>query len=1034
MSREFHEQHNCHRLVHWNFLIVFCLLSVPLYADDQSPHSPSDYLIKTWEVEDGLPQSSVTSIAQTQDGYLWLGTFGGLVRFDGVRFTAFDSENTPALINSRILRLYTDRTGCLWVFSERGDVARFSNGEFEGLTERDGVPPTGISVLTEDKDGRLWGVGVGVSGAYRFEDKKFHLVTVPDAIPTGSINPLGSMFALIGDGEGNVWGGEATNLIRVSPSFPAAVSVGKGKEDAGAFALARSRDGGIWVASYQGVRKFRGGVWERELLTPEPFQTASCILEDREGQVWIGTWTQGLFRFNPDGALEHFSFVSGAFSETIRSIFEDKEGNIWVGVHGAGLRRLKRATFKTYGRRDGLESDLIRSVTEDKAGDIWVATQGALSRITPGPRAKVEPVEFPAGLPWTILGRRAGDVWVGTYGRGTYRFASSGWDLIKCDPPFGVEPETTLLFEGQKADLWAGVPDVLLNFSNSADLSPGFNFKNHTGRAVVIRSMAEDASGVVYVGTDGGGLWKREKESWGPYAKTDSGLLARVWSLHADAEATVWAGTFGRGLVRIKNGIPFNFDPGQFGLPRFISSILEDDQQRLWFGSNQGIYSASRLSLDSIADGDGAASPLSVNRYTQSDGLATIECSSGRQPVSWKAKDGRLWFATAKGVAVVDPAHLPANTEPPPVLIEKIIFHSGSSKKAVEPKTRRLADRDDELILVNPGVERLEFCYTGLSFVAPERMRFKYRLFGLDASWTDGDSTRTAAYSHLSPGKYQFRVTAANNDGVWNQTGSTLELMVLPFYHQTWWFRSLVAGGVAGLMVFAFQVRYRRLKVAQIAQQLFSRQLIEQQDSERKRIAAELHDGLGQDLLVIKNRALLGLSPEIPKDAEHFREISKTASQALQQVREIAYNLRPYQLDCMGLTDAMDALVEKISHSGTITFEAGIDPMDALFEPRDENHIFRILQEALNNILKHSGATAASIRVHRRDDELSMTISDNGSGFEVGSNQELRKPSGSVGLSNMKERAGILNGFFQITSSGQGTVITVLIPIPRKKL
>lgn len=404
--------------------------------------------------------------------------------------------------------------------------------------------------------------------------------------------------------------------------------------------------------------------------------------------------------------------------------------------------------------------------------------------------------------------------------------------------------------------------------------------------------------------------------------------------------------------------------------------------------------------------------------YGRRDGLASAQCSTG-QPAGLRTPDGRLWFATVNGVSVVDPRRLQSNRLPPPVVIEEMFIDGKSATR----------DHRSGVISVPSGPRRVEIHYTGASLTAPERVRFKRRVEGFEDGWQDVGGERVATYSGLQPGRYRFRVIAANNDGVWNTEGAGLVFIVKPAFWQTWSFRTVLAllfGGAVGLV---YHRRLVRLEAQRVAQEEFSRGLIESQEQERKRIAAELHDSLGQNLLIIKNRALLGLAPGPGDTRQHCEEISRTASHALQDVREIAYNLRPYQLDQFGLTEAIQAIAEKVAASSPIEFKTEIDSIDGLWTPADESHLFRIVQEITNNILKHSGATQARISLRRQARNMNLIVEDNGRGITPNQTGHGKRPHG-LGLPGIAERVRILRGTLDVKSApGLGTKITINVPI-----
>jgi signal transduction histidine kinase len=453
-----------------------------------------------------------------------------------------------------------------------------------------------------------------------------------------------------------------------------------------------------------------------------------------------------------------------------------------------------------------------------------------------------------------------------------------------------------------------------------------------------------------------------------------------------------------------------------------VTQIYADGKGNLWLGSFKGIFRVSKKELDDLAHGK-IASVTSVS-YGKADGIRSVGCNTG-QPSGLKGKDRRLWFPTVKGVVMIDPDRMKLNTLAPPVYIEQVLV----SKTPVDPQQK---------VEVRPGQGDLEIHYTGLSFVAPEKVLFQYKLEGYDKVWVDADTRRVAYYTNISPGSYTFRVKASNNDGVWSTQDASIQLTIIPPFWRTWWFLTLaalsailaVAGIVAGAAFLLHKRRVSQLQRAHAAQKEFSRQLIDSQESERKRIAAELHDSLGQNLLVAKNSALLGLNmvEEGSPAKRQFDEISSMTSQALEEVREITHNLRPYHLDQLGLREALQFMLEKVTSSSEIRFSAEIDSIDGIFSKEAEMNIYRIAQEGINNIVKHSGATAAKVALKRDGRLVQLMIEDNGKGFisKPSTSTELRHSG--FGLTGMSERARMLGGKEAIHSvPGQGTTITVTV-------
>ena len=495
----------------------------------------------------------------------------------------------------------------------------------------------------------------------------------------------------------------------------------------------------------------------------------------------------------------------------------------------------------------------------------------------------------------------------------------------------------------------------------------------------------------------------------------------QIRSIYEDADGTIWFGTYDAGVFRYKNGefksITLRdglFDQGAF-------QILEDDFGRFWISSNRGIYRAGREQLNDFADGK--IQTVTSVAYGIKDGMADAETNGGRSPAGFKSrKDGTLWFPTQKGIAVINPQAVPVNTLAPNVVIEKCLLDH-----------RPVGCGE---IKVLPGSGSLEIQFTGLSFNKPEQIKFRYKLDGLDQNWTEVGTQRAAFFTHLPPGDYAFKVSAANSDGVWNEAGASLNVQVLPPVYRTWWFLSLAVLVFAGILFGMYKRRTLYLTRRANEQQSFSRQLLESQERERQRIAVELHDSLGQDLLIIKNWAMIGLNQKkgSQEAQKQLAEISQTASEAIEEVREIAYNLRPYQIDELGLTKAIESMCARVSRASQISFDCRIDDLDDYFPKIEEINFYRIVQECVNNIVKHSEAAEAKIRIVRDGEGLRLSVEDNGKGFDF-QKTKARMQNGehrSLGLVSLVERGRILGGtpVFE-SSAGHGTRITLHLQMER---
>ena len=486
-----------------------------------------------------------------------------------------------------------------------------------------------------------------------------------------------------------------------------------------------------------------------------------------------------------------------------------------------------------------------------------------------------------------------------------------------------------------------------------------------------------------------------------------------IRTIFEDESGVLWFGSYDGGLSRFANGKFTNYTNENGLFNNGVFAIMPDNHDNFWISCNRGIYRVSHQQLNDYAAGK--ISRITCVAYGKQDGMINPECNGGRQPSGLKTPDGKLWFPTQAGVAIVDPEAMPFNPLPPPILIESVTVD------------RSKADWGNGL-RIQPGQSNLEIQYTGLSFVKPEQVQFKYKMNSLDTDWIDAGTCWTANYSYIPPGEYSFTVIAANSDGVWNDKGVTIRIVVLPPFYRTWSFLILLLLTILAIGIAIYKWRVRQLHSRHQAQEKFSRQLIESQEAERKRIAAELHDSLGQSLLIIKNRAFLGLNEDAnPTVAtEQLNEISASASQALEEVREIAHYLRPSQLERLGLTTTIEEMIERVADSSDINFSSDIANLDGAFTKDSEISFYRVVQESINNIIKHSAAANASVKITRDAQDIEVVINDDGKGFVPEAAFDGLSRTRSFGLTGIAERVRMLGGTLAIKSSpGEGTTISI---------
>ena len=964
----------------------------------------AQYRFDHWTADNGLPQNSVRDIVQTRDGYLWLTTYDGLVRFDGVRFTVFNKSNTPGLASNRFFSLFEDRSGDLWASVETGQLVRRHQGRFTIHTQQD-WPNNVLPYLSDDGQGNVAFsyVESKVEGnkvteyiwrAYRYREGLFQ----PADELTYSSSKLQALGQTAGLGkevasltppilvEGDLWATYTNSVVRFLKGGGVQVySEGKGLPGKYLGALlgkpplqvvSRDAAGRLWVT------ELKSG--QSQLLsqqTPEGFD-GWCTYADNEGNYWFATLSNGLFRARRQSVTPYARAQGLGFVE-VYPMLEGRDGSLWIGTQD--LFRLKDGKFIRYDG-EGLYFRQVSSLYEDRAGQLWVSGG------------------------WRIEGNR---------------FVRAAWAKTVADP-FIVNSWT--MCEDREGGYWIGSVNGVVRHLN------GVNTYYTTKDGLAgndTKVIIEDGQGGLWLGSYGG-LTHYKDGKFTAWMEKDGLPGATVRALKQDSDGTLWIGTYDSGLGRFKDGKFTSYTTKDGLFDNGVFQILEDDFGWFWMSCNRGIYRVRKQDLLDFADG--RIKTITSLAYTKSDGMPSSEGNGGRWPAGVKTRDGKLWFPTMGGVAMIDPADVKANTQPPPVVIEDLRINN----QAVSSDEWEAALRTPHSALrILPGQDNFEIAYTALSFINSENMRFKYKLEGADTDWVDAGTRRTAYFSHLVPGDYTFRVIAANADGVWNQTGASVRITIVPPFWRTWWFLTLVGLAAAGVIAGVWQYRLAQLRRIQLAQQAFARQLIASQEHERKRIAAELHDSLGQNLLIIKNRAQLGqiAAHDAPEFLEQFEWIVSSATQSIEEVREIAQNLRPYHLDRLGLTKALEVMIEKVAATTKMRFISELVPLDDLFSKDDAITLYRVVQESLNNIVKHAQASEVRVSVERTTDSVTLTIQDNGRGFSQ--LDAAAKPSG-FGLAGMAERVRMLGGEWRIDSQqGQGTMVTIQLALPattREKL
>jgi len=985
-----------------------CVLLVSWSALSAVPEasSPSDdWLVRSWQTKDGLPQNTVYAIVQTRDGYLWVGTAGGLARFDGVRFRTFGVQDS--LRSVQISALAEDRQGVLWVGTWGGGLSRREEGgQFTTFSNAQGFPATTVEALAAGRDGSLW---VGTPrGLVRWRAGAFTMVGAAAGLPEKPVR------ALLEDAQGVVWISFALEgLYRGTNGTFQRVEATRSASTP-AYSMCQGRDGNVWAGGGNGyLWKLGEGVCECfERTNGVPFQMIECLAQGAQGPLWLGTRAGGLYSFS-EGVFQKVSSQAGLSGSTIRALVVDRDGGVWAGTAAGGLNRLSPKLLRVWGAPEGLEHGSITSVAEDRSGHLWVATPDrGVYLFQEGQFSRVKEPSVWAHSPntYTILATADGSIWAAGESF-LYRFQPDQPAKAYVDAPVAGEAIRAMCED--EHCIWLGTYYSTLLRADAT----GVRAVLTNGLAGDIRSLVREGTESLWIGT-AAGLYHWQRGKLKVWTTRDGLASAMVESLYRDPDGTLWIGTLGGGLARLRGGRILNVTTRQGLAGDVISQILPDDFGHLWLGCNHGIMRIERREIDDLAAGK--TSFVHASLLGQNEGMLKEQCTGGHSPTALKTKAGRLLFPTTDGIVEIDPQQwLDSPAVIPQASIEEIRVDG------------ELQSAGSELVLA-PGSRHLEVNYGAPSLRGADLVHFRFRLEPLDKQWVNAGLRRTAYYGSLRPGRYTFRVTTGGTQNNWNESSAVLAILAKPYYWQTLWFQFLMAAALCAAIAGWYFRRLIRLEEKRAAQEAFTRQLLLSQEHERKRVASELHDGVGQDLLLIKNRVgLLAANTKHPSEIiRQLSEISKDATRAIADVRAISHALRPGALEQVGLTKAIESMIEQIAETSTTKFSTEIENIDDLLAPDIEINLYRIVQEALNNVMKHAQASRVIVEMRREPAGLRVSILDNGRGFDPMRTDRDGEAEPGLGLAGMGERAKVLGGRIGLqTAPGKGTRLTLTVPL-----
>ncbi|MBV8845513.1 MAG: hypothetical protein JO307_22115 [Bryobacterales bacterium] len=973
-------------------LLLLSLCATSLLALDPN-RTLTQYVHRIWTVQQGLPTGTIYDIWQTRDGYIWLGTQTGLVRFDGVRFTAAENIYPGVPENLWVRAGFEDSSGSLWVATNDMGVLRIRNGAITRYGAKEGLPTDVAFCLVQGDQGDLW--ACTSNGLAHLKDGKIHVEhlseTGPDAVraacrstdgtlwvggdkpevlarrergfETYSLNgiPADAGVRAIACSRGTVWVGTTAGLIEMKGVSQRLYTENDGLVDDGILSITESGDGSLWVGTRSGFSRLRNG--EFESFRPQDGlsqSSVSSLYEDREGSLWVGT-KHGLNQF-VEGRAIPYTVNEDLPSNNTGPLLQDRNGEVWVGTLDSGLARFNGRHFSSLRARNGLASDVVLALAEDSGGAIWVGTNRGLNRLRAG---RFEATyKRQAGLP---------------------------------------SDEIRALYRGRTGELWVGTEAGLAVLKDGKFETPAGSPRNP------IWAIAADKEGHAVFSTEHG-LFRLENGSVREIAPGGT-ALRNIDAIYLDSEGFLWLGTNGNGLRLLEE------TNGQQKAPQLlmrdglfdseIYGIIGDGQDRLWLACSKGIFSVPRKELLRFAAGE--IKKVNSSPYSPTDALRVIECKAGVQPGAWKMSDGRLWFSTIRGLIVLNPNRLTRNVPPPPVVIENPIVN-GKAEEA------------SAIGSLAAGQKNVEFNYTGLSFVAPARLTFRYILEGYDKNWIDAGTRREAYYTNLPPASYRFRVTACNGDGLCNEEGSSVAFTLAPhFYQRIWFIPALIA--LAALIAWAgyrFRIRDLRERYDLII-------------AERSRIARELHDTLIQGFsgITMELQALLARLRSA-EERRRLEEIIDDCATALRETRRSVAGLRRAAQSESGLAGSIAQAARQITETKDVRLKLKLGKSPSGLAPDAEYNLLRIASEAISNSVKHSGAHTIEVTLDAGGDALRLSVSDDGAGFQA-DNGHAR--TGHYGLIGMRERAAQIGAELEIESApGRGTTVRLVAPLGRSAL
>jgi ligand-binding sensor domain-containing protein/signal transduction histidine kinase len=970
--------------------LVACLFACAAVCATAQPDAFAGYTRHVWQASDGLPEQTVQAFAQTRDGYLWIGTSGGLVRFDGLHFTVFDRQNTPALRENSVFCLTVARDGALWIGTEGGGLARYAHGEFRSWTTHEGLSNDFVRALAEDAQGRIW-AGTD-NGLLRLQGNRFVRIDVTENIPSLAVH------AIAPDRAGGLWVG-GSRLIHIDGDRATEYTMRGESSQNRVKSIVQTQDGSIWVGTVSGLNRMAPG--SKEFVRVEGIAaTVRVLRQTAGGALWIGTIGQGANEF-AGGKLTRITAPASLPSNTVLNFFEDGEGNFWIGTQ-SGMLRLTQEPASILPLPKANDSD-FGTIYRDRDGGFWIGST-LLFRMKDG-----------ALTPQILLGigsqvhvrnvfrDRGGALWVGTDGDGVYRIA--GGETTHLGTREGLSNNfVRAMAQDRDGSMWIAADEGLNHIVWENGQPRIGRYEMRDGLAYFsTRALLEDRNGDLWIGTDGGvshlhaGAFVRD---------TATAALAqtKVWAIHEDASGTLWFGTRNNGLFRYSGGKLAQFTAAD-GLPgNAIYQILEDSAGHMWISGPNGATQMNRGELDTQA----GYSPrhLALAFYSTAEIAANTELYGGTQPSGCITPAGDVWFPSNLGPLHILPRQR-SPLPPPPLLIQSVLADG-------QPVATR------KIVTLRPGNARLEFDFTPIQLRSQDGLRFRYMLEGFEKNWSEPTTARMADYTNLPAGNYRFRVETfdvGNPDAV---SEATIEVLQRPLFYHTWWFLAACAALLALLVYAVYQYRVQHVRAR-----------FEAVLEERSRLAREMHDTVIQGCTGVSALLEAMAMDGTQSDAEAgLMDVARTQLRTtINEAREAIWNLRQ-QSEAGSLAEKLESMTRQVSGEFHVPIVWSMSGVPFPVNEPVAHDLLMVAREAVYNSMLHGKPASVHVALAYEASALILQIGDDGCGFDP---QQLENGNGHhFGLKGMRERIERWSGTFQLTTApGQGVQIEARVEKPR---